>query len=418
MDKVFCQVPWSEIHISADGTYTSCGAHPNHMFGTEEGKTHNVFQMPISEWVNSQHQKNARLSKLEGKADKLCEMCYTEEAIGSSSKRIKENLKSYISTINFYKSYNSSPDRPMFEYSKDNQGLTENLKPNSYHISLGNECNLACKICKPLYSSRIAVEEKSKGNWLGPTRLNWTVNDLAWNHVVDYMCSTDNLKFVHVIGGEPLLNPKFEDLIDRLLAAGKTDIYLGFTTNGTIVDIPLIEKLNAFRHVDIGISIETADLLNDYIRKGTNTLEVLDNIDTYLKYRCDSHVYVTVRPVPSALSVHTLDDLYRWCISRKVDVMTNILVRPYYQQIQHLPAEIKQRLLDQYSKWEYCADPMTGLSNPRDPNRFREHIDSEIRAIINALKLPNDARLTDELYAKLKLWGWLDDPNIEKYFKV
>ena len=417
MRDVFCNVPWLEVHINADGTYHTCGAQPNHMFGTENAKTYNVQSMTIPDWINSQHQRHARLKKLQGVKEPLCNMCYYEESIGSSSKRVKENFKSYISNINFEKTYLQSPNRSIFEYSRDLEGLTNNLRPNSYHISLGNECNLACKTCNPKSSSRLAVEAVKEGTWAGPTRLNWTTDQFAWNHVVNYICSTDDLKYVHLLGGETLLNPRFEELVDCLLAAGKQDIYLGFTTNGTVLNIPLIEKLNQFSHVDIGISIETADQLNNYIRKGGNTTEVLDNIDVYLRHRKQSHVYVTVRPVPSALSVHTLDGLYRWCISRQIDVMTNMLVHPEYQQIQHLPSSVKQRLLEQYSQWTY-SEPHPGISNPRDPNRFREHIDSEIRAVINALNLPNDPRLTDELYAKLKLWGWLDDPEIEKYFKV
>jgi MoaA/NifB/PqqE/SkfB family radical SAM enzyme len=417
MRNVFCNVPWLEVHINADGTYHTCGAQPNHMHSTDDAKIYNVFNMSIPEWINSQHQKDARLKKLQGVPESLCNMCYHEESIGSSSKRIKELFKSYISEINFDKTYNQSPDKSMFDYSQKNQGLTNNLEPNSFHISLGNECNLACRMCNPKSSSRLAVEAVKEGTWAGPTRLNWTTDQRAWDHVINYICSIKNLKYVHLLGGETLLNPRFDELVDRLLAAGKNNIYLGFTTNGTVLNIPLIKKLNQFQHVDIGISIEGVGVLNDLIRRGGDFQKILNNIDIYLKYRKESHVYITIRPVPSALSVHTLDDLYRWCISRKLDVMTNILVRPEYQKIQHLPSEVKQRLLDQYSHWEY-SDPIIGLSNPRDPNRFREHIDSEIRSIINALKLPNDPRLTDELYAKLKLWGWLDYPKIEKYFKV
>ena len=157
--------------------------------------------------------------------------------------------------------------------------------------------------------------------------------------------------------------------------------------------------------------------LNDAIRAGSTTETVLNNIDTYLKYRSESHVYVTVRPVPSALSVHTLDELYRWCSSRQLDVLTNMLTFPEYQQIRNLPDAIKKRLIKQYSQWQY-SEPMPGTSDPRDPNRFQEHIDSEVRAVINCLEQPGDSRLTAELYDKLNTWGWLDNPKLKKYFEI
>lgn len=416
VSKVFCNIPWTEVHINADGTYHSCGAQPNTISHSEHATKYNVHSMSIDEWINSEHQRNARLNKLAGISEPLCSMCYNEDELGSSSKRVKENLKSKIHPIKFAETFSRSPDYPAFEYTSNNDGFST-FKPNSFHISLGNECNLACKMCTPMASSKIAVEQVRLGLYTGPARMNWTENQKSWEHVVNYICNNENLQFVHLIGGEPLLNPKFEELIDRLLEAKKTDIYIGFTTNGTVVNIPLIEKLNAFRHVDIGVSIECMGPLNDAIRRGSNTEDVLNNIETYLKHRKESHVYVTVRPVPSALSVHTLDDLYRWCVDRKVDVMTNMLTRPAFMQIQNLPEDIKHRLLVQYNHWHF-TEPFPGPSNPRDPNRYKEHIDSEIRAIIKALQAPSQEHFTKELYEKLALWHWLDHEDIAKYFET
>lgn len=416
VEDVFCNIPWTEVHINADGTYHTCGSQPNPMSLTLRGQVYNVHNMPINEWIKSDYQCAARKNKVRGIAEPLCGQCYAEDAMGSSSKRVKENLKSGISQLNFVEDYQNSFDREHFDYSDRNHGMTD-MTPYSFHMSLGNECNLACKMCGPTASSRIAVKEIQSGTYHGPARMNWTTDQEAWDDVVDFICNTQVLKFVHIIGGEPLMNPRFEELVDRLIAAGKTDIYFGFTTNGTTVNIPLIEKLNAFRHVDIGVSIEAVGELNDAIRDGSTTETVLNNIDTYLKYRSEAHVYITARPVPSALSVHTLDKLYSWCASRKLDVLTNMLTFPEYQQIKNLPESIKQRLLKQYSQWEY-SEPLPGTSDPRDPNRFKEHIDSEIRAIINCLQEPADILKTQELYDKLELWGWLNDPKLKKYFEI
>jgi MoaA/NifB/PqqE/SkfB family radical SAM enzyme len=413
LEKVFCVIPWTEVHINADGTLHTCGAQPNTMSNTAEGKIYNVHNMSIPQWINSNYQKVARLKKINGIEEPLCSICYHEENIGSFSKRVRENLKNNISQVNFYNDYNSSADLSIFEYSKDHNGLTDFLYPTSYHISLGNECNLACKMCSATASSKIAAQLIRQGTYNGPVKMNWTTDNTAWNSVVDFMCQTKDLKFVHIIGGEPLLNPRFEELVDRLIQAGKTDIYLGFTTNGTLFDADLIDKLSVFRHVDIGISIECTGKLNDFIREQTDP--VLKNIESYLKYRKPGHVYVTIRTVPSALSVHTLDALYQWCIDREIDVMSSILVKPSYMQIRNLPAEIKKRLLDQYSKWQYSV-PLPGVSNPRDPTRFREHIDNEIRSVIVSLQQPGDDVLTEELYKHLESWGWFNDLEIRNYF--
>jgi len=418
--KIFCNVPWFEVHINADGTYHTCGAQVNSITLSESAKKYNVFEMTIPEWINSEYQRNARLKKLNGVAESLCKMCYQEDEAGSSSKRVRENHKSnIISNDSFLESYKNSKDKKWFDYSAAYKGFTDFLKPVSYHISLGNECNLTCRMCGPLSSSKIAAQQYKEGTWKGPIKQNWTNNEKTWNSITEYICNTENLKFVHLIGGEPLLNPKFEDIIDKLINAKKTEIYLGFTTNGTVFSENFLKKLNVFKHVDIGISIETVGTLNDKIRAGAKTNEVLKNIDRYLKYKSSSHIYVTVRTVPSALSVHTLDELYLWCIDRQVDVMSNILNTPQYLQIRNLPKDIKDRLIKKYKQWKF-SEPIKGWekANPREPERFKEHIDNEIRTIINCLKQENNQEQTKILYEKLESWGWFRDEKIKNYFFI
>jgi len=414
IESTFCNIPWKEVHINADGTYHSCGAQPNRISNTEEAKHYNVFNMSIDQWINSKHQCEARIKKLNGISEPLCAMCYREESLGNSSKRLRENLKSKIGT-DFLNDYHNSSDVSFFEYSRKNNGLISDLRPDSYHISLGNECNLACRMCGPTYSSRIAAEAIQLGTFTGPARQNWTENQQAWNQTVDYICNTTDLKSVHLVGGEPLMTPRFEELIDQLILSKKTDIYLGFTTNGTIFNNDLINKLNKFRHIDIGISVECMGPLNNLIRRGSKIDDVLSIIELYLKYRKPGHIYVTLRTVPSALSIHTLDELYKWAISKELDVMTNILTGPEYLQIGQLPKSIKERLLKKYQSWEFSSTNEFEI-NSRNPSKYKEHIDNEIKTIIKALNQDPLNNLTEELYDKLELWGWFEIPEIRNYF--
>lgn len=397
-NKVYCPVPWMEVHINADGTYHACGAQPNKVSGTKFGSEHNVHNMSIEEWMQSSYQQKNRINKLTDCADDLCSMCYREESLNKSSKR-KRELDKY----------------PVIPIKYTTPKLTE--LPTSYHISLGNECNLACRTCSPLFSSGVAIEQKRKGLWEGSVKLNWTENVDAWNMVIDTMTKTPDLQAIHVIGGEPLLNDRFERIIDALIEANLTDIYIGFTTNGTVFNQSLLEKLNIFRHVDVGISIETADKLNDLVRTGSNTNSILQNIQLFLKHRKQDHVYVTIRVVPSALSVHSIQSLFHWCIEHQVDVMSNMLSYPEHLRINHLPLNIKQRLLRQFSSWQFSDKDITN-TNDRDPFYFKEHIDHEIKAIVKMLEQPADDTLTKKMYDSLEEWGWFNDDDIRNYFFI
>jgi hypothetical protein len=187
---------------------------------------------------------------------------------------------------------------------------------------------------------------------------------------------------------------------------------MGFTTNGTVFNNKLMEKLSVFRHTDIGVSVEATDVLNDFIRTGSDTPTILANLEKFIEYRSEGRFYVTLRAVPSALSVPGLFELFTWCMDRKLDVMTNTLHHPEYMTIETLPGDVKQRLLEKYNAWKFNPNPRSG--NDRDPNLYWEHIDGEIASIIQQLQQPNNPDNTKKLYNIMATYPKWD--QAKKYF--
>lgn len=405
-NNTFCTVPWFEVHINADGSYHTCGMQHNWISGTDLAKEYNVQVLNIADWMSSKFMYTDRYNKLAGIKDLHCNSCYATECGGGSSKRVRENLKSKIHNRKkvFPLTFAHSPDRVVLT----NPTLsTVNIR--SFHLSLGNECNLYCRTCDPSYSSRIAFMEKAN-----PVRLNWTDNNQAWDHVVDSIVSAPDLQFVHIIGGEPMLTPRFEELIDALIAAGKTDTYFGFCTNGTIYREELFAKLQQFRHVDVGISMESTTILNDFIRAGSSTQDVIANIKKIQKFQAENY-YVTLRPVISALSVHTYDQTLQWALDNNLGILSNTLDQPGNMQVHQLPSDVKTRLINKFSAWPY-SNLMDIHTNGREPEHQKLQADNEMRSVINMLHQPNDPAVTDALYAKLQGWNWFKTEEIRNYF--
>lgn len=403
--NVFCTVPWFEVHINADGSYHTCGMQRNWITGTNLADKYNIQTMSIPDWMTHTAMNADRYSKLIGIPDTKCGSCYVAESGGGSSKRIRENLKSRIHNNHMYGiTFAHSPDYKTLQ----NSNLSE-VNIRSFHFSLGNECNLYCRTCEPSYSSKIAFMEKAN-----PVRLNWTDNQQAWDHLVESIIAAPELKFVHVIGGEPFLNYRFEELIDRLIAAGKTNTYFGFSTNGTIYREEIFTKLQQFRHVDVGISLESPSKLNDFIRAGSSTQAVIDNIKKIQQFQAPNY-YVTLRTVISALSVHTYDQTLQWALDNNLGILSNTLDYPPEMQVKNLPADIKQRLLEKFKLWEF-SDSAGIESNGREPEHQKLHADNEMRNVIGMLNMPGDTELTDLLYKKLDQWNWFADPEIKNYF--
>ena len=392
LEKVFCNVPWYEIHINADGTYHTCGAQPNRISGTPDADIFNINNMSIEEYVNHPKTCAVRLAKMAGVPEPLCERCYYEEDNNNYSKRQRELLKSVIFTgDNFHKSFNQSPIAKHIAYTKDNNGQT-NIIPISYHVSLGNECNSACKMCEVISSSKFAAELKAKGMYNGPVRINWTDNNMAWNSFLNTVKSTKNIKALHIIGGEPFIMPKFIELVDWLINNNITDIYLGVTTNGTVFNKYLLDQLSKFTHLDLGISIEAVSKLNDDIRISNVKIDkVLENILKIKEYRSDGF-YITLRTVPSLLSVGEYDKMLDYSLSIDIPIMSNMLTHPEYLRIENLPIETKKHLCEKFNQWLHNFElkyniKATDIFNDRDPNQILHTSRKEMVSIINSLRV-------------------------------
>ena len=391
LEKVFCTVPWYEIHINADGTYHTCGSQPNTISGTPDAEIFNIDNMPIEEYFNDRKMCNVRIAKLDGVPEPLCELCYGEEDSNNYSKRQRELLKSVIfAGKNFQRSYEQSPFAKHAAYTKENQGKT-NITPISYHVSLGNECNLACKMCDLKSSSKIAANLKSQGLYHGPVKINWTNNEKAWTSFLSTLKNTKNLKALHVIGGEPFIMPRFVELVNWFIDNNITDIYFGTTTNGTVFNKKLLDTLSKFTHLDLGISIETPSELNDKIRVGNFKVDtILENIKKIKEYRSDNF-FITLRTVPSLLSVAEYDKMIDYSIEIDLPIMSNMLSNPEYLRIGNLAPDIKKTLYNKFTDWIAKFDEKYSIKsdimfNDRDPTQILHTSRKEMMSIINSLR--------------------------------
>ena len=79
-----------------------------------------------------------------------------------------------------------------------------------------------------------------------------------------------------------------------------------------------LEKLKNFARVGIEISIESTTVHNDYVRQGTNTAEVLENIARYQEFCNGTNISLTLRPAISALTVGYYHTVIDYCLTNKL----------------------------------------------------------------------------------------------------
>lgn len=416
--NVFCNVPWTNLHIYWDGSYGMCCSESGKPYSKLE-KQYNIANMSIPEWFVSEPMRNIRLKMFsdDGLVDN-CQLCYAEESINHESRRIKENFKSVIFTERgFHRSYQQSPTYKIFESSKQT-GSTDIL-PIDWHVDLGNECNLACKMCSPRASSKIAAQYRQWGivDTTQSIFTNWTTNDDTWQRFLDGILQTPNLNRIHLMGGEPLLHKRFEGLLDFLLL-NKKDISVSFVTNGTIYKQSIIDKLLQFKSSDIEISIESFDRTNNYIRQGSEVNRLIENIKKINDQTTDKFKLV-IRSVPQLLNVNSYYNLIEWCLEHRVSLQSIPLSNPTHLQINVLPWNIRQQIIKKYQSTKYKLEQLVNekfnsLTTGRNSSNLEQQLLREINTIINLLSVSSDFEV-DTQRQQLAMWlsKWDQEYNLD-----
>ena len=377
---IFCNIPWFELNINNDGSFDLCGSQNDRIHGTPDGEKWNIKTMTIDEYWNSDRMQEKRRIKLSDTVDPMCKMCQAHDAAGYTSSRQKENLKSVIFKDSFDRSFDQSPHKADFTE------ITPTAKIRSLHLNIGNTCNLACRMCSPMASSRIASFQKHAG-WIAKDwkMSPWVQDAEGYQNFRDWFDDNyQHIRVIHLIGGEPYLIDEFEDLLNLFHDHKMTWLNLSFTTNGTYDYVKFKKQLKTFRRVEIGISIETADDSNNYIRAGSTIKDVMANIDTMQKELAFANL--TFRTVPTLLSVGRYTTVLNEALKRRIPIDSNYPSRPNWLLAELLPDAHKRVAI---RKLQEFADGITvtenRFNNTKNPNNIELSLREEALSLARHL---------------------------------
>lgn len=405
--NVFCNTPWYEAHIYWDGSLGIC-CQESRKLSTDP--QYNIRNMSLADWFNSLPVRDFRMEMFSNDGTIICNRCYHETSISGTSRRHRSNQKSVIFTKQaFDESYLQSPGYKQFMFSNGMAGLT-NTMPVDLHIDLGNYCNLACKMCWSGASSKIATQYVNWGHtdhkqYLGS---DWTKDTETWNRFLNELVTIPKLKNIHLMGGETLLTNRFEELVDFMIEHKRFEVCFSFVTNGTVFKQSLLDKLKLFARVGIEVSIETVTAHNDYVRQGTVTTVVLENIQKYIQHCNNTSISLTIRPAISALTVGYYYTLLEYCLEHKLIIKSLLVTTPEYLDIKVLPQSVKQQYLRHYKEIvDKLADiDIGGDFNESDATNYKKSVKQQATQVSNILSstLKNRKYLIPELVSMCKQW--------------
>jgi organic radical activating enzyme len=340
--KTFCIYPWIHLHAYPTGeAYPCCHAE------MKPGVVGNCRTNTLAEIWSGEPMQRLRTDMLTETPHAACTRCYEQEQSGFFSGRKSAN-KHHGHHI---KKLDANP-----------------FEMTYWDIRFSNLCNLKCRSCGHIFSSQWYQDQAklAGGNWKDRnTVLNYagrTETDM-WTQLEPHL---DYVEQIYFAGGEPLLMAEHYNILEELVRRGRFDVRLIYNTNFTHTDLKgrsVFEYWKQFKSVAVGASLDGMGHPAEYIRKGTQWADVIQNRRDMIRTCPNVDFYIS--PTLSIMNAWHLPDFHReWTAAgliRAQDLNVNILQDPAYYRIDIAPAEYKQRLEEKYLKhldWMSDRDPL------------------------------------------------------------
>jgi radical SAM protein with 4Fe4S-binding SPASM domain len=341
----FCMLPWIHLHAWPDGrAYPCCLGQAKHPVG-------NFKEKSMREIWNDEPMKEMRRNMLADKPCKQCGDCYEQEAAGFSSMRNNSNKSfgHYIDEID-----QTLPD-----------GSLPDMKLHYWDVRFSNICNLKCRSCGSIFSSRWYDDDvKLWGKPLRPrVQFAGRHEEDVWEQMQEHI---PHLEQIYFAGGEPLIMEEHNRILKLLIEKGNTRVRLIYNTNLTELKFKKESVLELWKHFPSVCVAASLDDMGDraaVIRSGTDWTQVEQNIRD-LKRECP-HIDFMISPTLSMMNIWNFVNFHRYMIEggfiEPKDFNLNILQGPDDYRIDVLPMEIKLQFKQQFEEhieWLRPQDPI------------------------------------------------------------
>lgn len=375
----FCSSPWIHMRITNSGDYEYCR-------WAQSPRTHNIRDIDPVDYFQTIMQP-LRDELLQGTSPAGCHTCRNMEKHDKISGRQKQLLKVGVRLEEFEKTLASSPWVSTFSKASCDQ------YPQDWQIDLGNFCNSACIFCRPESSSRLASEWKKIGFITEMPPANWSDDPLLVQKFINTLKQSPHIQYLHFIGGETLITPAFRIILEALVDAGlNTNATIGFTTNLTVWDNDIVELLKQFKGVNLGLSVESFSIINDYVRWPVCLPTVFENLERWKTVADELEWLMQFRTTPTCLTVHKLLPIYDYALAHGIVVEScNFLYRPEVLKPSVLPMSYRQQIIDKMQAWidtHMIASDL--IVNIRNPNTVQAQLVQDLQSYVNYLKSEPD----------------------------
>jgi MoaA/NifB/PqqE/SkfB family radical SAM enzyme len=353
MSNFYCAAPWRGLHINPRGDVKTCCAGNPNMLG-------NLNSQSIEQVLNSDLMTEIRSSLAQGKAHDYCSNCVRAERFGADSERAWHNR------VNPNFDYNTAGDQ--YHY------------PVIVDVRWNTTCNLSCNYCGESCSSR----------WAGIKNIPFRSGTRPYyEQVCDFLEQHhDHIHEVALVGGEPLLLPENERLLDVIPDTAMVTLITNL--NVDLQNNRIFRKLAERKRVGWSMSFDNIDQRFEYVRYGGSWTVLQENLKIIQGLMKSQGQWGGIHAVYNIYNATRLIEFRQFVEDAGATVLWQNLFQPDYldpflhgpdvadlaaEEIQqfyaiNIATAVERQFFDQaLSKYESIVD-----AQPKIVERFKQHI--------------------------------------------
>jgi len=268
--ETFCILPFVHLYSEPKGEMKPCCIAGG--FDTPL----DLKTLSIDEAFNSPQMKELRKNMLEGKRNKVCDVCYKKEDLNRVSPRSDFNKNS------------------LWEMPVVNEDYSVETQFQHIDIRFSNLCNFKCRMCNHDFSSNWFedYEKIAPGYTIGRKKV-MKVSDTIVEDLIPHLT---NIKSFYFAGGEPLIMPEHYKVLKHLYDTmpvlekhwgNKRPLSIHYNTNLSVItydEQSLIDLWDGFDRVFLSISCDGVGEVGEYQRIGFQHDRFVENLKTIQKY--------------------------------------------------------------------------------------------------------------------------------------
>jgi MoaA/NifB/PqqE/SkfB family radical SAM enzyme len=292
-NNFYCAAPWRGLHINPKGDVKTCCAGNPNMLGNLN--THSIDQI-----LNNTLMTEIRHSLAQGQPHKYCSNCVQAERFGGSSERDWHN------NVNENFDFATAGDR--YHY------------PVIVDVRWNTTCNLSCNYCGELCSSK----------WAGLKGIPFKSGARPYyEQVCDFIEQHQaHIHEVALVGGEPLLLPENERLLDVIsedaIVTLITNLSVDFENN------KIFKKLQNRTQVGWSMSFDNTGSRFEYVRHGSNWELLQKNLGILKNLMTTQGQWGGIHAVYNIYNATRICELREFADSVGVSVLWQNLFQPDY----------------------------------------------------------------------------------------